>query len=64
MEITGSYDLQLTTPDGRLSANASAGSPTDLSVVLKNGGHRRHPGRDAVRIDPDRLERRVRTGDR
>ena len=38
VEITGSYDLQLTTPDGRLSANASAGAPTDLSVVLKNGG--------------------------
>ena len=38
VEITGSYDLELTTPDGRLSANASAGSPTDLSVVLRNGG--------------------------
>jgi uncharacterized membrane protein len=38
VEITGSYDLSLTTPDGRLSANASAGSPTDLSVVLKNDG--------------------------
>jgi uncharacterized membrane protein len=38
VEITGSYKLQLTTPDGRLSANASAGSPTDLSVVLRNTG--------------------------
>lgn len=38
VEITGSYDLELTTPDGRLSANASAGSQTDLSVVLRNGG--------------------------
>ena len=38
VEITGSYDLELTTPDGRLSANASAGSATDLSVVLRNGG--------------------------
>lgn len=38
IEITGSYDLELTTPDGRLSANASAGSRTDLSVVLRNGG--------------------------
>ena len=36
--ITGSYDLELTTPDGRLSANASAGSQSDLSVVLRNGG--------------------------
>ena len=38
VEITGSYDLTLTTPDGRLSANASAGSQTDLSFVLQNGG--------------------------
>lgn len=38
VEITGSYELQLTTPDGRLSANASAGSPTDLSIVLRNTG--------------------------
>lgn len=38
VEITGSYDLSLTTPDGRLSANASAGGTTDLSLVLRNGG--------------------------
>jgi uncharacterized membrane protein len=38
VEITGSYDLELTTPDGRLSANASAGSQTDLSFLLRNGG--------------------------
>jgi uncharacterized membrane protein len=38
VEITGSYDLALTTPDGRLSANASAGAQTDLSLVLQNGG--------------------------
>jgi uncharacterized membrane protein len=38
VEITGSYDLSLTTPDGRLSANASAGSQTDLSLVLRNDG--------------------------
>jgi uncharacterized membrane protein len=38
VEITGSYDLTLTTPDGRLSANASAGSQTDLSLVLRNDG--------------------------
>jgi uncharacterized membrane protein len=38
VEITGSYDLTLTTPDGRLSANASAGSQTDLSLVLQNDG--------------------------
>jgi uncharacterized membrane protein len=38
VEITGSYDLTLTTPDGRLSANASAGGQTDLSFVVQNGG--------------------------
>lgn len=38
VEITGSYELTLTTPDGRLSANASAGSTTDLSVVVQNTG--------------------------
>jgi uncharacterized membrane protein len=38
VEITGSYELELTTPDGRLSANASAGGTTDLSVVVRNSG--------------------------
>ena len=38
VEITGSYKLALTTPDGRLSANASAGGKTDLSLVLQNTG--------------------------
>jgi uncharacterized membrane protein len=38
VEITGSYKLTLTTPDGRLSANASAGSVTDLSLLLQNTG--------------------------
>ncbi len=38
VEITGSYELTLTTPDGRLSANASAGAATDLSIVLRNTG--------------------------
>ena len=38
VEITGSYKLTLTTPDGRLSANASAGSVTDLSLLLQNSG--------------------------
>ena len=38
VEITGSYDLTLTTPDGRLSANVSAGSQTDLFLVLRNAG--------------------------
>lgn len=38
VEVTGSYKLTLTTPDGRLSANASAGSRTDLSLVVQNTG--------------------------
>jgi len=38
VEVTGSYKLTLTTPDGRLSANASAGGKTDLSLVLENTG--------------------------
>jgi uncharacterized membrane protein len=44
VEITGSYDLTLTTPDGRLSANASAGGTTDLTLVLQNGGTAEIPG--------------------
>lgn len=38
VEVTGSYKLTLTTPDGRLSANASAGGQTDLSLTLQNTG--------------------------
>jgi uncharacterized membrane protein len=38
VEVTGSYKLSLTTPDGRLSANAAAGSRTDLSLVVQNTG--------------------------
>jgi uncharacterized membrane protein len=38
VEITGSYDLSLSTVDGRLNANASAGNATDLTLVLSNGG--------------------------
>jgi uncharacterized membrane protein len=38
VEVTGRYQLNLSTPDGRLSANASAGSVTDLSLLLTNSG--------------------------
>ena len=38
IEITGSYKLTLSTPDGRLNANASAGGTTDLGVVVSNAG--------------------------
>lgn len=37
-EVTGRYELNISTPDGRLSANASAGSVTDLSLLLINNG--------------------------
>lgn len=38
VEVTGRYELNLSTPDGRLSANASAGAQTDLSLLLTNSG--------------------------
>ncbi len=38
VEITGSYKLSLSTVDGRLNMNATAGSPTDLTLTLTNSG--------------------------
>jgi uncharacterized membrane protein len=38
VEITGSYKLTLTTPDGRLNAQATAGSPTAISLLVQNDG--------------------------
>jgi uncharacterized repeat protein (TIGR01451 family) len=38
IEVTGSYSLTMTTTDGRLNANASAGGTTDLGVVVTNTG--------------------------
>lgn len=38
VEITGSYKLALTTVDGRLNMSASAGSATNLTLVLSNTG--------------------------
>jgi uncharacterized membrane protein len=38
IEITGSYSLTLSTPDGRLNASASAGGTTDLALVITNTG--------------------------
>lgn len=37
-EVTGTYSIKLTTPDGVLSTQASAGSNTDLSLVVENTG--------------------------
>lgn len=38
VEITGSYSMTLTTPDARLSANGSAGSPTQIAFEVTNTG--------------------------
>lgn len=38
VEVTGSYSIKLTTPDARLSASASAGSSSDLTLVVQNTG--------------------------
>lgn len=38
IEITGSYSLTLTTPDGRLNVGASAGGTTDMSLLVTNTG--------------------------
>jgi uncharacterized membrane protein len=37
-EVTGTYAIKLTTPDGVLSTQATAGSNTDLSLVVQNDG--------------------------
>jgi len=37
-EVTGTYSMKLTTPDGVLSTQATAGSNTDLSLVVENDG--------------------------
>ena len=38
VEITGSFDMQLTTPDQRLNADVTAGSPSQFQVVVLNTG--------------------------
>jgi uncharacterized membrane protein len=38
VEIIGQYELQLTTPDGRLNGNGSAGSTAELTLSLVNNG--------------------------
>jgi uncharacterized membrane protein len=38
VEITGSYSMTLSTSDQRLNANATAGSATDLTLVVTNTG--------------------------
>ena len=38
VEITGSYTLQVTTPDGRLNAQVTAGSASPLTLEVRNTG--------------------------
>jgi uncharacterized membrane protein len=38
VNVTGQYELTMTTPDGRLNANGSAGSAAELSLTLVNDG--------------------------
>lgn len=38
VSITGSYKLAVSTPDGRLNMNATAGAPSDLTLTLTNTG--------------------------
>lgn len=38
VEITGSYSMTLSTPDARLSANGSAGAPTQIAFEVTNTG--------------------------
>ena len=60
-EVTGTYTLKLTTPDGVLSTPATAGSVTDLSLVgaeRRDGPDHRDPVR---RHGPEGLEGHLRT---
>ncbi|MDR7418791.1 MAG: NEW3 domain-containing protein [Armatimonadota bacterium] len=38
LEVTGRPDLSISTPEGRLSGRANAGSPTSIKVVVRNRG--------------------------
>jgi uncharacterized membrane protein len=38
VDIIGEFELQLTTPDGRLNANGTAGSAAELTLSLVNNG--------------------------
>lgn len=38
VEITGTYELALTTPDGRLNAEIKAGTTTKVTFVVQNNG--------------------------
>jgi uncharacterized membrane protein len=38
LQVTGRPDLSITTPEGRLSGRANAGSPTSIKVTIRNRG--------------------------
>jgi uncharacterized membrane protein len=38
LEVTGRPDLSITTPEGRLSGRANAGSPTSIKLIVRNRG--------------------------
>jgi uncharacterized membrane protein len=38
VEVTGSYNLSLVTPDGRLNGHGTSGQSTDIALNLTNGG--------------------------
>ncbi|MGQ0849424.1 MAG: COG1470 family protein [Actinomycetota bacterium] len=38
VQVTGSFDMQLTTPDQRLNAQVTAGQPTQFPILIVNSG--------------------------
>ena len=38
VEVTGSFAMEVTTPDGRLNTRGTAGSPIEQSIVIRNSG--------------------------
>ena len=63
--ITGTYDLKLTTPTGRLNASTSPGREREVTLVVENNGSADlknisfsawEPTNWSVRFDPDELE--------
>ena len=66
MTITGTYELTLTTPSGRLNAQAIAGKETGLSLEVENNGtsvlenitlSSREPAGWSVTFEPEQIEK-------
>lgn len=73
LEVTGRADLQVTTPDGRLSGRAYAGRETPVKLLVKNRGSAPARGVEVssfeptgwtVRFDPSRLDEVPARGER